>query len=65
MKELAVAVVVLLVLVAGIVDYINRNDPPIPPARRTVRLWEKAWNQGNYTPPKCAQHWPTTCPEDK
>jgi hypothetical protein len=61
MKALAVAAVLLLVLVAGIVDWIDGNNDPAP-GKRVVRLWEDNWNRGNYTVPECAKHWPSTCP---
>jgi hypothetical protein len=64
MRALAVAVVVILVLVAGIMDYVNRNDTPAP-LERNVRLWEEAWNKGNYDVPDCAKSWPPTCPDSQ
>jgi hypothetical protein len=61
MRAIAVAAVILLVLIAGIVDWIQENDAPAP-LKRNVRLWEEAWNEGNYSVPKCAQTWPSECP---
>lgn len=62
MRAALAALVILLVLIAGVVEWIHDSDAPAP-LKRNVRLWEEVWDNGNYDPPRCAQHWPSSCPD--